>query len=117
MLILGRKVGEGLSIGENIHLVVASIDNRGARLGISAPRDVPIVRDEIAGRGQLSDLPGVREALYHLASYAASARIANTDEWMAELADRINVACASLGDPDRFGYEAGGIVRMPKQAA
>ncbi|MBI2797097.1 MAG: carbon storage regulator [Gemmatimonadetes bacterium] len=48
MLILSRHEGEGLSIGEGIRIVVLGHDHRGVRLGIEAPSDVRILRDELA---------------------------------------------------------------------
>jgi carbon storage regulator len=48
MLVLSRKVGEKIYIGENIVVTVAEIDRGRVRLGIEAPRDVPIWRDELA---------------------------------------------------------------------
>jgi carbon storage regulator CsrA len=47
MLVLSRKVGEEIVIGDNIRLMVLSIDRGVVRLGISAPRDVAIVRSEL----------------------------------------------------------------------
>ena len=48
MLILSRRDGEGLSIGPGIRIVVLGSDHRGVRLGIEAPSDVRILRDELA---------------------------------------------------------------------
>ncbi len=47
MLIITRKVGEKLIINDNIEVVV--LENRGGhvRLGIEAPREVSIYREEI----------------------------------------------------------------------
>lgn len=47
MLVLSRKLNEQIVIGENITLTVVSIDRGKIRLGITAPRDVPIHRKEI----------------------------------------------------------------------
>lgn len=47
MLILQRKAGESLLIGENITIRVASVDGTRVRLAISAPEDVPILRSEL----------------------------------------------------------------------
>ena len=50
MLILTRRINEGIYIGD-IKVTVTSIDRRGSvRLGIEAPRDVRILRDELADR-------------------------------------------------------------------
>lgn len=47
MLILQRKAGESLVIGEDITVTVVSVDGMRARLAISAPQDVPILRSEL----------------------------------------------------------------------
>jgi len=47
MLVLGRKVGDEILIGENIRLVVVAIRGNQVRLGFDAPRDVPVRRSEI----------------------------------------------------------------------
>lgn len=47
MLVLSRKLGEKIVIGENIVVTVVKIDRNQIRLGIEAPLDVPIHRSEI----------------------------------------------------------------------
>ena len=47
MLILQRKAGESLVIGEDITIRVVSVDGVRVRLAISAPEDVPILRSEL----------------------------------------------------------------------
>lgn len=47
MLVLSRKLGEKIYIGDNITITVVSIDRGKIRLGIDAPRDVPIFRQEL----------------------------------------------------------------------
>ena len=48
MLILSRRPGDAILIDGGIRLVVIACDRRGVRLGIEAPNDVSIVREEIA---------------------------------------------------------------------
>lgn len=48
MLVLSRKLGEKIFIGESICITVVDIDRGKIRLGIEAPRDVPIYRQEIS---------------------------------------------------------------------
>ncbi|MCA9123614.1 MAG: carbon storage regulator [Planctomycetaceae bacterium] len=50
MLVLGRKVGDEIVIGEDIRLVVVSIRGNQVRLGFDAPRDVAVRRREILFR-------------------------------------------------------------------
>ena len=47
MLILQRKAGESLVIGEDITVQVVSVDGARVRLAISAPEDVSILRSEL----------------------------------------------------------------------
>jgi carbon storage regulator len=47
MLVLSRKLGEKIFIGDNICITVVDIDRGKIRLGIDAPRDVPIYRQEL----------------------------------------------------------------------
>ena len=47
MLVLRRKLGEKIYIGENICITVVDIDRGKIRLGIEAPRDIPIYRQEL----------------------------------------------------------------------
>ena len=47
MLVLSRKLGEKIYIGDNICITVVDIDRGKIRLGIEAPRNVPIYRHEL----------------------------------------------------------------------
>lgn len=47
MLVLSRKLGEKICIGDNICITVVDIDRGKIRLGIDAPRNVPIFRQEL----------------------------------------------------------------------
>jgi carbon storage regulator len=47
MLVLTRKLGEKITIGEHIEITVIEIDRYKVRLGITAPRDIPIFRKEL----------------------------------------------------------------------
>jgi flagellar assembly factor FliW len=50
VLILTRKVGESIIIGDNIRVAVLEVRGRQIRLGIDAPPDVVVLREEIAQR-------------------------------------------------------------------
>ncbi|MEJ5257875.1 MAG: carbon storage regulator CsrA [Fervidobacterium sp.] len=47
MLVLSRKVGESILIGDNIQVKVIKIENGVVKIGIMAPSDVKIYREEI----------------------------------------------------------------------
>lgn len=46
-LILTRRQGEGLSIGDNIVIEILQIKGKQVRLGIEASKDISIVRNEL----------------------------------------------------------------------
>ena len=50
MLVLSRKVGERLWIGENISITVVKVSGGGVRIGIEAPAELPVVREELKVR-------------------------------------------------------------------
>ena len=47
MLILSRRVGERIIIGDSIEVVVQSVSGERVTLGLAAPRDVKILRAEL----------------------------------------------------------------------
>lgn len=50
MLVLSRRKQESLVIGDNITITVLGIDGNQVRIGIDAPKDVPVHRTEVAAR-------------------------------------------------------------------
>lgn len=52
MLILSRRMGEKLVIGENVTVTILSVKGNQIRIGIDAPRDVRVDREEIYQRIQ-----------------------------------------------------------------
>ena len=47
MLVISRKAGESLVISENIHITIISVANDKVSIGIEAPKEVKIVRQEL----------------------------------------------------------------------
>jgi carbon storage regulator len=47
MLVLTRKVDEGIVIGDNIKVRVIAVEGNKVKLGIVAEKDIPVVREEI----------------------------------------------------------------------
>ena len=52
MLILTRRAGEALMIGENVTIKVLGVKGNQVRIGIDAPKDVAVHREEIFDRIQ-----------------------------------------------------------------
>lgn len=50
MLVLSRRIGETLIIGDDIKVRVLGITGMTVRIGIEAPKSVNVVREEIVGR-------------------------------------------------------------------
>ena len=61
MLVLTRKPGQSIIIGDDIEVQVLGVAGDKVRLGISAPRDVGIFRDEVYDRIE-ADLEPVDDA-------------------------------------------------------
>lgn len=47
MLIITRKKGESLMIGDDIEIVISKIDDGSVKIGINAPKNVSILRKEL----------------------------------------------------------------------
>ncbi len=47
MLVLSRKVGERILIGENVSVTVVRISGNLVRIGIEAPPETPVIRKEL----------------------------------------------------------------------
>jgi carbon storage regulator len=60
MLVLSRKLGEKIVVGGNIVITVVKIDRNQVRIGIEAPHEIPVYREEI--------LPGVKQQVGELAT-------------------------------------------------
>ncbi|VVP62047.1 Translational regulator CsrA1 [Pseudomonas fluorescens] len=52
MLILTRKVGESINIGDDIKVTVLGVSGQQVRLGIDAPKEMAVHREEITQRIQ-----------------------------------------------------------------
>lgn len=55
MLILTRKVNESLIVGDNITITVLGVKGNQVRIGVNAPKDVAVHREEIYQR--IADKP------------------------------------------------------------
>ena len=73
MLVLTRKLGESIAIDDNIKIVVVQIKGKQVRLGIKAPKETKIHREEVyqaiqdqnteASKSSPSDLAALNDTL------------------------------------------------------
>ena len=63
MLILTRRVNETLNIGDDIQVTVLGVKGNQVRIGIDAPRDVPVHREEIYQRIKKEEAAASGEAV------------------------------------------------------
>lgn len=50
MLVLARKTGESITIGDGIVITVVAVDGGVVKVGVDAPRDVKVLRSEVYER-------------------------------------------------------------------
>jgi carbon storage regulator len=50
MLVLKRKIGQRIIIGDNIIVQVIDVEGRSVKIGIEAPKSVSVVREELLER-------------------------------------------------------------------
>ena len=62
MHILTRRVGESLMVGDEITVTVLGVKGNQVRIGVNAPRDVAVHREEIYNRIQDGDEPAEEPA-------------------------------------------------------
>ena len=47
MLVLTRRLGEAITVGDDVKIIVVDIDGNQVKLGIEAPRQIEIYREEL----------------------------------------------------------------------
>jgi carbon storage regulator len=62
MLVLTRKADQSIMIGDDIEVIVSSIEGNTVRIGIKAPRDVKVLRKETFEEVRLENIRAVQAA-------------------------------------------------------
>lgn len=62
MLVLSRKVGERILIGDDIRVTIVRISGGGVRIGIEAPAKLSVVREELKERAGPAEAPAEQAA-------------------------------------------------------
>lgn len=57
MLVLSRKAGQRIRIGKDVTITVVRISGGGVRIGIEAPTDLAVIREELLDEN--GELPGM----------------------------------------------------------
>ena len=74
MLVLTRKINQSIMIGDDVEISVLAVSRDKIRLGISAPRDVPVFRKEVylSIKDELGDVAGEEDDAARTSSPRAS---------------------------------------------
>ncbi|RMF60353.1 MAG: carbon storage regulator [Calditrichaeota bacterium] len=62
MLVLTRRLGEAINIGDDIKVTIVEIDGKQVKLGIEAPRDIMVFREEVYERIKQENLRAAESA-------------------------------------------------------
>lgn len=62
MLVLSRKINQAIMIGDNVRIVIVAVERDQVKVGIEAPRDIPVHRSEVYEDIQRSNRLAVEQA-------------------------------------------------------
>lgn len=59
MLVISRKIGESVLIGDNVEVTIVQVDNGNVRIAIKAPKEIVILRKELYAEVENENLNAV----------------------------------------------------------
>ncbi len=80
MLVLTRKPGEGIIIGENITIKIIELKGGSIRIGIDAPRETKIYRQEVYDRIREENITAANWDLTDLDALSNSLQVGKKDD-------------------------------------
>lgn len=79
MLVLSRKKDEKIIIDDKIEITIVEIDNGRVKLGIKAPHDIEIIREELYRQVQEENIKAVMPEKMDINSFSSLNRIKKKD--------------------------------------
>ncbi len=98
MLVMTRKRGESIMVGDGIEIHVVSVGRHGVRIGISAPRDIPVHRREVYELVVAANRSAASAEVGRLSAFASSLRNRSANP-SPGAAPATAVAAASVSSP------------------
>ncbi|MDB4766198.1 carbon storage regulator CsrA [bacterium] len=77
MLVLSRKAGERIWIGDDISVTVVRITGGGVRIGIEAPHEMPVVREELKEKMERAEVDEFKNGPSTLKFPSSNSKAAN----------------------------------------
>lgn len=76
MLVLSRKVNQAIMVGDNVRVVIVSVDRDQVKLGIEAPREIAVHRSEVYDEIQRANRSAAAGAAPPIGTTAGTAQLA-----------------------------------------
>jgi carbon storage regulator len=73
MLVISRRKGQRITIGDDIEIVVTAVHKNGVKLGIAAPRDFTVLRGEVRDAIFSANLEATKSSIAQAEAIAGSA--------------------------------------------